>query len=122
MQRRRLDLSRLTRPTLLFEGSPQAAVQAFPQNTNVAAALTLALTRYTGQSQRAVALPTVRIRVVADPSLRVNVHELEVKGDGGRIHCQVESTPSANPKTSQLAVQSAVATLGRLFDSCMIGT
>jgi aspartate dehydrogenase len=97
----------------VFEGSARAVVEAFPQNTNVAAALTLASGLSEGRT---------RIRVVADPTIRVNIHELEVEGDCGRIHCTIESRPSANPKTSELAVRSAVATLGRLFDSVLIGT
>ena len=113
VRRRRLRLERLTRASVLFEGSPRAAVEAFPQNTNVAAALMLA----SGGSR---ARP--RIRVVADPAIRRNVHELEVEGDCGRIHCRIESRPSANPKTSELAVRSAIATLGRIFDSVLVGT
>ena len=113
VQRRRLRLERLARPRVIFEGSARAAVAAFPQNTNVAAALTLA----SGSSDR-----RARIRVVADPSLRQNVHDLEVAGDCGRIRCRIESRPSRNPKTSELAVRSAVATLGRIFDRIQIGT
>ena len=110
---KRLRLTRLTRPRLLLEGSARRIVEAFPQNTNVAAALTLAA----GESGA-----KARIRVIADPTIRSNVHELDIQGDCGRIQCRVESRPSANPKTSELAVRSAVATLGRLFDSVLIGT
>ena len=111
--RKRLRLSRLTRPSLIFEGSPRAAVRAFPQNTNIAAALTLA----SGVSDR-----RARIRVIADPTIRRNIHELDVEGDCGRLQCRVESRPSANPKTSELAVRSAMATLRRLLDPVAIGT
>ena len=107
-------LRRLRRATVLFEGSPRAVIRAFPQNTNVAAVLTLAA----GPQGAGRA----RIRVVADPAARRNVHELDVEGDCGRIRCRVESRPSANPKTSELAVRSAVATLGRIFDSVCVGT
>ena len=110
---RQIRLHRLTRPRLLFEGSARRVVQAFPQNTNVAAALTLAAGEAGARA---------RIRVIADPTIRSNVHELDIQGDCGRIHCRMESRPSANPKTSELAVRSAVATLGRLFDPILIGT
>jgi aspartate dehydrogenase len=112
VRRRGLRLRRLTRPTLLFEGSPRAVVSAFPQNTNVAAAVALA----------AGAAARPRIRVVADPTIRMNIHELDVVGDSGRITCRIASRPSANPRTSELAVRSAVATLGRLFDTVLVGT
>ena len=113
VRHRRLRLERLTRPSVIFEGSPRAVVKAFPQNTNVAAALTLA----SGASGA-----RTRIRVVADPTIRVNVHELDVAGDCGRIRCRIESRPSVNPKTSVLAVRSAIATLGRIFEAVQIGT
>jgi aspartate dehydrogenase len=106
-------LAHLRRPRVLFEGSPRQVVRHFPQNTNVAAALMLAGGR---------AGARVRVRVVADPRLSRNVHELEVVGDCGRVQCRVESRPSRNPKTSELAVRSAVAALGRLFDAIQIGT
>lgn len=110
---RGLALERLRKATLLFEGPPGQAVKAFPQNTNVAAALALA---------SRVPHSRIRIRVVADPSVRRNTHELDVQGDGGRIRCTIESRPSANPKTSEMAVRSAVATLERIFGSIAIGT
>ena len=113
VRRRRLHLERLTRPSVIFEGSPRAVVGAFPQNTNVAAALALAGGRAGARA---------RIRVVADPSIRRNIHELDVQGDCGRIRCRIESRPSANPKTSELAVRSAVATLARIFDPVHLGT
>ncbi|MBI4342311.1 MAG: DUF108 domain-containing protein [Candidatus Omnitrophica bacterium] len=113
MARRRLRLGQLTRPVVVFEGSPRDVVRAFPQNTNVAAALTLAA---------GVSASRPRVRVVADPAIRRNIHEVEVEGDCGRIQCRVESCPSANPKTSELAVRSAIVTLGRLFDRIQIGT
>jgi len=106
-------LERLRRPTVVFDGTPRAVVKAFPQNTNVAAALALA----SGLPDR-----RIRVRVVADPAIRMNRHEVDVEGDCGRIRCQVESRPSANPKTSELAVRSAIATLHRIFDRISIGT
>ena len=112
VRRRGLRLERLARARVIFEGSPRAAVGAFPQNINIAAALALA----SGSSARA------RIRVVADPSITRNMHELDVEGDCGRIRCRIESRPSANPKTSELAVRSAIAALGRFFDTVTIGT
>ena len=124
VQQRHLRLERLRRPSVIFEGSPEAVVRAFPQNTNVAATLTLALRYgYSGNTlmkRSRAARP--KIRVVADPTIRRNVHELEVEGDCGRIQCRVESVPSANPKTSELAIRSAIATLDRLFGSIFIGT
>jgi len=98
-----LRLARLRAPKLLFEGSPADVVSGFPQNTNVAATMLLAST-VPGSRRH----PKMTVRVVADPGLRTNVHELEVEGDCGRLSVRVESRPSqANPKTSELAIRSA---------------
>ena len=122
VQRRHLRLSRLRRRSVVFEGTPRDVVRAFPQNTNVAAALALALRRGgLGQASGAAA-SRARIRVVADPMIRSNVHELDAEGDCGRVHCRIQSRPSANPKTSEIAVRSAIATLQRIFDPVSIGT
>ena len=117
----RLQLDRLRRATVLFEGSPSDTVKAFPQNTNVAASVALAC-RGPHRSAR-TGSPRPIVRVIADPTLRVNVHELEVEGDCGRISVRVENRPSAtNPKTSELAVRSALVTLRQIFESVKIGT
>jgi aspartate dehydrogenase len=111
--RRRRARGPLTRPVTVFTGSPRQVITAFPQNTNVAAALALA---------SGVPDARVRVRVVADPAARRNRHTYDVEGDVGRLRCEVESVPSANPKTSELAVRSAVATLHRIFDPVQLGT
>jgi aspartate dehydrogenase len=113
LTRRKIDLSRCRRPITVFDGTARAVVKAFPQNTNVAAALTFA----SGVSD---ARP--RVRVIADPSVRINSHEIDVIGDAGRIRCRIESRPSSNPKTSELAVRSALATLDQMLSPVRIGT
>jgi aspartate dehydrogenase len=99
--------------TVIFEGSAEEAARAFPTTSNVAATLRLAI---------APAVP-VRVRVVAVPGGSKNVHEIEVQGEFGRLSVSVENVPStANPRTSQLAVYSALATLSNLTRSFRLGT
>ncbi len=113
-----LRLAQLRAPKLLFEGSPADVVNGFPQNTNVAATMLLAST-IPGSRRR----PKMTVRVVADPGLRTNVHELEVEGDCGRLSVRVESRPSqANPKTSELAICSALAMIRQLLTPIRVGT
>lgn len=114
LKRRHLTLSNLKGPKVLFEGSPKQVVKAFPQNTNVAAVLALA-----SGSQ---GIAKAHIRVVADPTIKRNTHEIDVEGDCGRIRATIESQPSRNPKTSELAIRSAIATLDRIFGKISIGT
>lgn len=107
-----IDLDALTGPTLIFEGSALDAVKAFPANVNVAATLFLAA----GTSE-------VEVKVVADPGIHINRHEILVEGDFGRITTKVENIPSPqNPKTSYLAALSAIATLRSIVEPVKIGT
>jgi aspartate dehydrogenase len=107
-----IDLDALAGATQIFEGSALAAVKAFPANVNVAATLFLAA----GESE-------VRVRIVADPNIHVNRHEIIVEGSFGRITTLVENVPSPrNPKTSYLAALSAIATLRSIVEPVKIGT
>ncbi len=121
-------LDRLHRPRVLFDGTPQDAITAFPQNTNVAATMAMAYLIPTAPGQPArglgqVASGTIRVRVVADPTITLNIHELEVEGDCGRLFCRMESRQSPrNPKTSEIAIRSAIVALNQLFTSVRIGT
>jgi aspartate dehydrogenase len=110
---RGVQLHSFKQETVIFEGSAEEAARAFPTTSNVAATLRLAI---------APALP-VRVRVVAVPGGSKNVHEIEVQGEFGRLAVSVENVPSTvNPRTSQLAVFSAIATLRRLTRSVRVGT
>ena len=115
--KRRLRLQALKRSRVIFSGSPADVVRDFPQNTNVAATLALACARSGFPAKR------IRVRVVADPSLRRNVHELSVAGEAGQVDVRIESRPSReNPKTSDTAIWSALAVLDQAFGSVRIGT
>lgn len=112
LQEKNIDVSALKSPTLIFEGSAAEAVKAFPANVNVAATLCLAARE--GE---------VKVRIVADPNINVNRHEITVEGDFGRITTKVENVPSPqNPKTSYLAALSAIATLRSIVEPVKIGT
>jgi aspartate dehydrogenase len=51
------------------------------------------------------------------------VHEIRVVGEFGRLTVRVENLPSrTNPRTSQLAAFSAIATLKNLTRSLRVGT
>lgn len=106
-------LDRIRRAVVLFEGPAAVAVRLFPQNINVAATLALA-----GLGAR-----RTRVRIIADPAARGNLHEVEAAGSFGTLRARTENRPSpANAKTSQLAIQSAVATLERILGSFQLGT
>ncbi|MCX6669196.1 MAG: aspartate dehydrogenase [Methanothrix sp.] len=108
----KIDLEALKEPAVIFEGSAAEAVKAFPANVNVAATLCLAARE--GE---------VRVKIIADPHINVNRHEIVAEGDFGQIFTRVENVPSPkNPKTSYLAALSAIATLRSIVEPLKIGT
>jgi len=108
-----VDLSRLSAPHVLFEGPAREGVPHFPQNVNIAAVLALA----------GVGMDRTRLKVVADPGLKLNTHTIRVSGASGRITLVLENVPSPdNPKTSWLACYSALAALKSLESRVRYGT
>lgn len=113
LRRKKIRLSALKAPTLIFEGDASEAIQAFPKNVNVAATLALA-----GLGPR-----KTRVRIFTSPTYRQNQHEVEIEGDFGRIRTEVANRPSSrNPRTSELTILSAAATLRKIFGRVQIGT
>jgi len=108
-----IDLTNIEGETVVFEGSVEEAVKGFPQNVNVSAVLSLA----------GIGAKRTRVRIVTSPEYTGNVHEIEIEGASGRITTRTENSPSAtNPKTSALAILSAIATLRSAASSVRIGT
>ncbi|MCM8761256.1 MAG: aspartate dehydrogenase [Candidatus Omnitrophica bacterium] len=108
-----VDLGKIKKETVLFEGSAQEAVKGFPANVNVSAVLSLA----------GLGSAKTRVRIVTSPDYTKNTHEIEITGDCGKIMTRTDNVPSeVNPKTSALAIFSAIATLESLTTSVRIGT
>lgn len=111
--RHKINLKNLKQEKVLFEGSATEAVKGFPKNINVSAALSLA----------GIGAKKTKVRIIATPHMLVNVHEVYVQGDCGSFYTRAENFPSEqNPKTSRLAILSAVATLERILRNVKIGT
>jgi len=110
--RHHISLAGLRAARTVFRGTAAEAVRAFPQNINIVAALALA----------AQGRVVPRVEIVADPFLKRNVHSILAESEGGRIEIVCENVPSAsNPKTSQLAILSALAVVQRLVEPVSIG-
>jgi aspartate dehydrogenase len=91
---------------VVFDGYAETAVQLFPREMNVAA--TLALT---------VRPKKVKVKVVSDPKVARNVHEIRVKWQHGEMLLNFENDPHPeNPGTSALAAWSAINLLKDLLE------
>lgn len=108
-----IDLSAFTEKALVFEGTALEAVKAFPRNINVAAAFSLA----------GLGPARTQVRVFVDPVAQRNSHEIMVESPAGKIRATTINVPSPrNPKTSYLAILSALATVNRITQRITIGT
>ena len=108
-----IDLTNIKEETIIFEGTAEDAIKGFPQNVNVSAVLSLA----------GIGPKRTRVRLVTAPGYTKNIHEVEIVGSSGTIKTKTENVPSeTNPKTSALAIFSAIATLEGIAKSVKIGT
>lgn len=109
-----IDLDKITSTTRIFEGTAKEAVSLFPANINVAALLSL-----TG-----IGSEKTRVKILADPDTDKNTHHIEAAGKFGKMSFTIENFPDPNnPKTSRLAILSAIETLRKYCsDEIQIGT
>ena len=109
----KIDLDDIKEEKVIFSGTAQEAVEAFPQNINVVALLSIA----------ASGLVVPRVQIYASPHLQRNVHLIEVESKAARLEIRCENVASPdNPKTSYLAILSAVAMLSGVSDVVRIGS
>ncbi len=108
-----VNLEGLREPRTIFEGPAAEAVVKFPQNVNVAATISLA----------GIGPEKTRVRVIADPTVDSNIHEIRARGAFGSFEMRLANRPNPdNPKTSLLACLSVVALLNRIQDTVVIGS
>lgn len=104
---------KIKKDTVLFSGPAKEAVKYFPQNINVAASLSIA----------GIGPLKTQVRIIASPSAKRNTHEIRVESAAGDIFTRTENVLHPdNPKTSYLAVLSAIAMLKNILDPVKIGS
>jgi len=98
------DLTSLSGPFEHYSGTAREAARLYPKNANVAATIALA----------SIGLDNVAVRLIADPTVDKNIHEIDAEGAFGKVHVRMEGNPlPGNPKSSALAAMSIVAELKR---------
>jgi aspartate dehydrogenase len=102
VEKLKIDLGTLREPFVLFDGAARDGVPHFPANVNIAAVLSMA----------GIGFDRTHLKVVADPLISHNTHQISVRGKTGTITIKLENVPAPeNPKTAWLACYSALAAL-----------
>jgi aspartate dehydrogenase len=109
---RGISVANLTAPLKVFEGSAREGVRGFPENVNVAVALSLA----------GIGPDRTRLEIWADPGVDRNTHRIEVESDTSRFSMQIANVPSDNPRTGKIVPLSATAALRGLVAELKVGT
>lgn len=113
LKKKRIELASIKKDTILFSGSAERAVKLFPQNINVAAVLSIA----------GIGEERTKVKIIASPSVEKNIHQIRVESSAGNILTRTENVLHPdNPKTSYLAVLSAIATLKGILSAVKVGT
>ncbi len=107
-----IDLDAIDEPTVIFEGNPLEACKAFPANVNVSAAVSFA----------GIGPHRTKLRVVCDPTVNRNIHEVEAVGEFGRSFIRIENVPSENHRTGILTYLSAFSFLRDRTSTLIVGT
>jgi aspartate dehydrogenase len=99
-------------PRELYSGPAREAAIRFPENVNVAAAISLA----------GLGLDRTTVRVVADPTVVRNTHEIEARGAFGELRVLLQNIPTEeNPKTGRLTAMSIIKALRSLTATVVVG-
>lgn len=106
------DLDALREPVLLYDGPARGGAAAYPQNVNIAAAVSLA----------GLGLDRTRLRIWADPGEHPHIVEVEARGRFGRFSFREEVVASEeNRKTGLIVAMAVIKTLRQLTAPLVVG-
>ena len=90
------EAARIAEVTEVYRGPAREAALRFPENVNVCAAVSLA----------GVGLDRTEMRIVADPGVERNQHEVVAEGEFGRLRFEIQNIPTEKPATGRLVAMS----------------
>lgn len=88
--------AKITEVTEVYRGTAREAAIKFPENVNVCAAVSLA----------GLGLDHTEMRIVADPGVDRNMHEVVAEGEFGRLRFEIENVPTEKPATGRIVAMS----------------
>ena len=106
------DLAGLAAPLVVYDGPVREGAKRYPQNVNIAAAVALA----------GIGLDRTHLTIIADPTIRTHVVEIEAAGAFGSFRFVEDVEPTAdNPKTGKLVAMAVIKTIRQLAAPVVIG-
>jgi aspartate dehydrogenase len=106
------DLGSLREPLVIYQGSVREGAARYPQNVNISAAVGLA----------GLGLDRTGLTIVADPTIRSHVIEIEAEGAFGSFRFCEDVLPTVeNPKTGRLVAMAVIKTIRQLAGTVVIG-
>ncbi len=106
------DAAQLTRAREIFHGTAREGALVFPESINVAAAVSLA----------GLGFDRTEVRVLADPGVDRNQHEVVAEGAFGTFQFSIQNIPSvANARTGRLVAMSVLHALLQRRATIVIG-
>ncbi len=113
LKKKNINMENITSELVIFDGPAKEAIKEFPANINVAATLSMA----------GLGPDITKVKIIADPFISSNTHEIIVEGDFGRFRAITENLPSpTNPKTSYLTALSTIVMIKKIVEPIHIGT
>lgn len=113
-KKNKIRLDAINKKTTIYNGTAAEAILNFPANVNVASILALA----------GLGMQKTMVRIVVDPRIHYNQHEIIAEGKFGKLNIKLKNNQAeGNPKTSFLAILSAIETVRSTSNrSLRIGT
>lgn len=106
-----VDLASLSEPRIVFDGPVREGARLYPQNVNISAAAAIA----------GLGLDRTRVVIVADPTTRMHVVELEAIGPFGRFTFREDVAVSdENRKTGKLVAMAIVKSVRQLASTLVV--
>lgn len=112
LEEKGIQIEHIDEPVRIFSGTAAEAVNGFPANLNVSAALALA----------GVGPQRTLVEIWVDPTVTKNTHTVELHSDVADLTMTIENVPTDNPRTGRITALSVISLLQRRGSVLSVGS